>query len=116
MAPRLQFPSFHELPGGIMQNEEVEVNPASEKSVEAYAPAPVLRAEHTEDRLTRLIEQQAAKVPSDYFLFGAMAAMGASFALEIVGNSRLGRFVGMWPPALLMMGIYNKLVKLTGAR
>jgi hypothetical protein len=99
-----------------MEKPDLEVNPASEKSGEAYAPTPVVRNEHSEDQLTRLLEHQTAKLPSDLFLFTAMAAMGMSFVLELTGRSRLSRFVGMWPPALLMMGIYNKLVKMMGPR
>ena len=66
--------------------------------------------------LTRLIEQQSAKLPSHFFLFSAFGAMAASLAFELSGRSRASRFVGMWPPALLMMGMYNKLVKILGAR
>jgi len=93
-----------------------DVNPASTKSLDQYAPTPVMRDEHAEATLTRLIEHQTAKLPSYFFLFGAFAAMAASLALEVGGNTRASRFVGMWPPALLTMGMYNKLVKVLGSR
>lgn len=99
-----------------MPDDEIEVNPAAEKSEEEYEPSPVVREEHAESELTRIIEQQTAKLPSDMFLFAALAAMGASVALELAGNSRMSRFVGMWPPALLTMGMYNKLIKMMGTR
>lgn len=99
-----------------MAVENEEKNPAAEKSEKEYEPTPVLREEHAESQLTRVIEQQTAKLPSDLFLFGALACMGASVALEMTGNSRAARFVGMWPPALLTMGMYNKLVKVMGTR
>lgn len=92
------------------------VNPASRKSMRAYVPAPVIRAEHAEGTLTRLIEHQTAKVPSDAFLFAALGAMALSLAFEVAGHVRLSRFVGMWPPSLLAMGVYNKLVKVLGSR
>lgn len=92
-----------------------DVNPAGREAV-TYAPAPVVRDEHAESTFTRLLEQQAAKVPSDVFLFAALGAMGLAVALEAVGHSRASRFVGMWPPALLAMGVYNKLVKVVGPR
>lgn len=41
----------------------LETNPAAEASVEP-PPAPVVRPEHAEGRLARLIEQQTAKIPS----------------------------------------------------
>ena len=99
-----------------MSDEHLEINPAGDASRRAYAPTPVLRHEHAEGTLTRIIENQAAKLPSDFFLFTAMGALFASTFLELTGNSRMARFVGLWPPVLLTMGIYNKLVKMMGMR
>jgi len=92
------------------------VNPASEASEIVYRAAPVFRAEHGENRLTRLMEQQAAKMPSVLFLGVAVGAMVLSLGLELAGRREAGRFVGMWPGPLLTMGVYNKLVKTFGAR
>ena len=92
-----------------------DVNPASARSP-SFNPTPVVRKEHEEDQMTRILEQQAAKLPSDLFLFAAVGVMAASLALELSGNTRASRFVGMWPPAILTMGMYNKLVKLLGTR
>ncbi len=99
-----------------MKQDNVEVNPASDRQTREYTPTPVVRDDHAEGTLTRMIEQQTAKLPSDFFLFTAMGAMAAATALELSGNSRLGRVVGLWPPVLLMMGMYNKLVKVLGSR
>jgi hypothetical protein len=99
-----------------MTESDLDVNPASESPKLAYQPTPVVREEHAEGTLTRIIEHQAAKLPSDFFLFTAMSALFASVFLELGGNSRLARFVGLWPPVLLTMGIYNKLVKIMGMR
>jgi hypothetical protein len=90
------------------------INPASEASLREYDPAPVVRSEHAEGTVTRLIEQQAAKIPSDVFLFLALGSMGLSLALELTGKENQSRFVGMWAPTLLTMGVYNKLVKIFG--
>jgi hypothetical protein len=94
---------------------EIDVNPAAESSL-AAAPAPVLRPEHAEGDFARLIEHQAAKIPSHWFLLGAFGSMGVSLALELTGRQRASRFVGQWPAPLLIMGIYNKLVKTLGTR
>jgi hypothetical protein len=94
---------------------ELDVNPAAEASLNT-APAPVLRPEHAEGDLARLIEQQTAKVPSHWFLLGAFGAMGLSLVLEVAGRRRESRFVGQWPAPLLIMGMYNKLVKTLGTR
>jgi len=93
-----------------------DVNPANPKSRISYIPAPVLRAEHAESSLTRLIEQQTAKIPSDFFLFTALAALAASLAFELGGSVRMSRFIGMWVSPLLTLGVYNKLVKTLGPR
>jgi hypothetical protein len=42
--------------------------------------------------------------------------MGASLVLELSGRRLLSRFVGMWAPMLLTMGVNNKLVKTSGPR
>jgi hypothetical protein len=94
----------------------VDVNPAALESLESYDPAPVRRPEHAESSLTRLMEQQTAKIPSHVFLFAALGAMGASIVFEAAGNQRMSRFVGMWAPTLMIAGVYNKLVKELGTR
>jgi hypothetical protein len=99
-----------------MERDERDVNPASQKSRLSYRAAPVLRAEHAEGSLTRLVEQQAAKVPSDVFLFAALCSMGVSLGLEFSREHRWSRFVGMWAGPLLTMGVYVKLVKILGAQ
>lgn len=100
--------------------EQESENPASAASEAAseivYQSAPVFRAEHGETRLTRLVEQQAAKMPSLIFLGTALAAMVAALSLELAGRRRISRFIGLWPGPLLTMGVYNKLVKTFGAR
>lgn len=93
----------------------LEVNPAADASVTELS-APVLRPEHAEGEIARLIEQQTAKVPSHYFLFGALGAMFLSFGLEMSDRTRASRFVGMWPGPLMMAGIYNKIIKTLGTR
>ncbi len=93
----------------------LDVNPAAQASM-ASAPAPVLRPEHAEGDFARVIEQQTAKIPSHWFLLGALGTMGASFVLELSGRERQGRFIGQWATPLLVMGIYNKLVKTLGTR
>ena len=94
---------------------ETDRNPAAHRA-EAYRPAPVIRDEHAEPTFTRLVEQQTARIPSHWFLVGSFAAMATSLAFEIAGQHRASRFVGMWAPSLLIVGVYNKLVKSLGPR
>jgi hypothetical protein len=93
-----------------------DVNPAASRSEREYEAAPVLRTEHAEGSVTRLIEQQTARIPSDLFLALAIGSMFASLVFEVRGNTRMSRFLGMWAPTLLITGVYNKLVKILGPR
>jgi hypothetical protein len=93
-----------------------DVNPASESSRRSYEAVPVLRTEHTESSFARMVEHQTAKIPSEIFLVLALGSMAASFVGELTGRQRFSRFVGMWPGPLLVMGVYNKLVKMFGPR
>ena len=47
---------------------------------------------------------------------GALGAMALSLGLELAGRSRASNFVGKWPTPLLLLGVYNKLVKTLGTR
>jgi len=94
---------------------DIDSNPAAHASLRA-TPAPVVRPEHAEGSLARVIEQQTAKFPSHWFLLGAFGSMGLSLMLELMGRQRESRFIGQWPAPLLIMGMYNKLVKTLGTR
>ena len=71
--------------------------------------------EHSEGVVARTIEEQTAKLPSDIFLWGALGSIGVSLILELKGNSEKARFVGQWVSPFLLLGVYNKLVKLAGS-
>jgi len=67
-----------------------------------------------EGKTTTAIERQAAKVPSDLFLVAAGGSIAASLALKLAGREKDALFVGQWAPAFLLLGIYNKIVKIFG--
>jgi hypothetical protein len=69
----------------------------------------------TEARFTGAIESQTSKVPSSAFLGIAIGCMATSLILKLVGKDDWALFVGQWPPALLIMGNYNKMVKQHGS-
>ena len=73
------------------------------------------KAQHREGIVARSIEQQTAKLPSDAFLWAAVGSMGASLVLELMGHEEKANFVGQWAPSLLILGLYNKMVKLHGS-
>ncbi|HEU5211097.1 MAG TPA: hypothetical protein VFU06_16995 [Longimicrobiales bacterium] len=95
---------------------DIETNPAARFSGDSYPKARVLRSDHSEGEITRLIEQQTAKLPSAVFLVAAAAAGVAAVILELKGRERLGTIVGMWVPTLMVAGVYNKLIKTVGTR
>ena len=66
----------------------------------------------TEGTMTRKIEKQTAKIPSIGFLSLAVGSMVASAGLVAMNKKELGNFVGLWAPSLLIIGLYNKLVKI----
>jgi hypothetical protein len=70
---------------------------------------------HTEGSVAKTIEDQTAKLPSDTFLWMAVAAMAASATLQIAGKRHVSLFIGQWAPAFLLFGVYNKLVKQLGS-
>jgi hypothetical protein len=73
------------------------------------------RNEHREGPVARAIEKQTAKLPSDTFLWAAFGSIGISLALKLTGQTHRALFVGQWAPTFLLLGIYNKLVKLHGS-
>ena len=73
------------------------------------------RPEHTEGTVARMIEQQTAKLPSDLFLWAAFASIGGSLILQVSGKKEESQFVGQWAPTFLVLGLYNKLVKVAGS-
>jgi hypothetical protein len=70
--------------------------------------------QHQEGRVATAIEQQTAKIPSDVYLWTAVGCMAASLTLQVLKQRHLSLFLGQWPAAFLIMGLYNKLVKLEG--
>ncbi|HET6226095.1 MAG TPA: hypothetical protein VFF27_07430 [Bacteroidia bacterium] len=69
---------------------------------------------HKEGETTKAIEKQTSKLPSDAFLGVAIGAMALSLALRVAGKNSASTFVGQWAAPILIMGVYNKLVKQHG--
>ncbi|MBL9090447.1 MAG: hypothetical protein JNL96_04445 [Planctomycetaceae bacterium] len=73
------------------------------------------RGAHAEGRVARAIERRTARLPSDVFLWAAAGSIGLSLGLQAVRRRHLSLFVGQWAPTLLILGLYNKLVKVAGS-
>ena len=70
---------------------------------------------HAEGRIARTIEQQTAKLPSDTFLWASLGAIATSLVLQTLGKKEASLFVGQWAPTFLILGLYNKIVKVLGS-
>jgi hypothetical protein len=79
------------------------------------ALASLPKQDHTEGPVAKTIEDQTAKLPSDTFLWTAVGAMALSATLQLAGNKHASVFVGQWAPTILILGLYNKLVKQLGS-
>jgi hypothetical protein len=72
------------------------------------------KPQHKEGPVARTIEEQTAKLPSDLFLWAALGSMAVSLTLKCIGQRHNALFVGQWAAPFLLLGTYNKLVKLEG--
>ena len=71
--------------------------------------------DHREGPVARMIEEQTAKLPSDTFLWAAGGSIIGSLLFQMMGDERKAVFVGQWAPTFLILGLYNKLVKVEGS-
>ena len=69
----------------------------------------------TEGRTTTQVESQTSKIPSMAWLGLAAGSVLGSAALFAGGRKQAANFVGEWAPTILLLGIYNKLVKQMGS-
>jgi hypothetical protein len=74
----------------------------------------VLNKDRKEGSITRTIESQTSKLPSGLFLTAALASMAVSATLKCMGHKHTALFVGQWAAPFLLLGLYNKLVKVEG--
>ena len=79
--------------------------------MELHAPS---RTEYDEGPLTKAMEDQTL-IPTDTFLWAALASIVGSLTLQMLGRQRISLFVGQWAPTFLLIGVYHKLAKGLGA-
>ena len=77
-----------------------------------YSVAP---HQHKEGEVTKAIEYYTSQVPSGAYLSLAVGSIGISLALRALGQKNASTFVGQWVPTILLLGLYNKLVKVEGS-
>jgi len=81
----------------------------------AFEATGVKAREHEEGQTTKLVEQYTSKLPSSFYLGMAFGAIGLSAILHASKRDKDALFVGQWVAPFLLMGVYNKLVKLHGS-
>lgn len=87
-------------------------DPAEELLMTDYR---VTKGEAHEDQITASIEKFTAQIPSSVYLALALGSMGVSVALQAAKKQHESLFVGQWAAPFLILGIYNKLVKIHGS-
>ena len=68
----------------------------------------------TEGPVAKAIERQTSKLPSDLFLWTALGFLSIS-AFKSMSRRQEGQFMAQLAPTLLLLGMYNKLVKIAGS-
>jgi hypothetical protein len=85
-----------------------------DKAQEIKSKMDKINPEKREGKVAVAIEEQTAKIPSDVFLWASVGTMAVSLAFKAFKHDDRALFVGLWAPAFLLFGIYNKLVKQSG--
>ena len=75
----------------------------------------VTAGEAQEDQITAAIEKTTAQIPSGAYLAAALASIAVSASFKIAKKDHMALFIGQWAAPFLLLGIYNKLVKLHGS-
>jgi hypothetical protein len=71
--------------------------------------------DHAEGTMTRRVEYQLARLPSDVWLGAALTSIGVALHCKLSGKRDDSLFVGQWAAPILLMGVYMKLVKIGGS-
>lgn len=67
-----------------------------------------------EGKSTVAVEKQTSKIPSIVYLAAGMGALFCSMSLMHRKRKHTALMVGQWAAPLLIMGLYNKVVKTEG--
>jgi hypothetical protein len=84
-------------------------------SVGTFPGRGVAPHEHSEGTITKAIEEYTSQVPSGVYLSLAIGSIGLSAMMKLAGRDRDAQFIGQWVPTILILGLYNKLVKQHGS-
>ena len=74
-----------------------------------------MNPQHDEGPVAEATEQQTAKLPSDIFLWGGLGVLATAAVSYATGKRHEALLIGQWAAPILILGLYNKLVKLEGS-
>lgn len=67
-----------------------------------------------EGTATAAVEKQTSRIPSMIYLNAGLGALLASACMMYRGRKHTALLIGQWAAPLLIMGLYNKVVKTQG--
>ena len=67
-----------------------------------------------EGKATVAVEKKTSRIPSMVYLRAGLSALAASACMMYRGKKSAALLVGQWAAPLLIMGLYNKVVKTEG--
>lgn len=73
-----------------------------------------MNPQRKEGKVAKAIETQTSRLPSDLFLWGAGGTALAALVLKLCKREHEALLIGQWTAPLLILGVYNKMVKQSG--
>ncbi|WP_418981969.1 hypothetical protein [Alistipes sp.] len=74
----------------------------------------MLHAKPKEGKATVAVEKRTSRIPSMIYLIAGLSALASSSCMMMRGRKSKALLVGQWAAPLLIMGLYNKVVKTEG--
>lgn len=78
------------------------------------AKASRMNPKRQEGEVAKAIESQTSRLPSDLFLWSAGGVALSALILKLFKREHEALLVGQWTAPLLILGLYNKMVKQGG--
>ena len=88
-----------------------------ESRMKSAAEGFVEEGQPKEGPVAKTLESATSRLPSDIWLWASLGSMVVSLGLQLSGKRKtkeVSNFIGQWAPTLLILGLYNKLVKVAG--
>jgi hypothetical protein len=67
----------------------------------------VSSSQHLTEKTSGLMGQ-IESLPASAYYWGAIGSIGVSALLMLLGRKNLAVFVGLWPPTIALLGLFNK--------